>query len=281
MNQYSEDDYDLEYNRFILNRNEIFRAAEDMKKEFLEADEVDLQVRFYYDNENEPMLIDLEMDERQFYKIISSDIAKTVNLTERVLKETKEREDISKVDQVVLAGGSSQIRLVQEMLYENEELRDLVNGAEEASTLIARGAARLASIELQVEERTRFEIGTRVIHGRQLNLYEPIIAMGEKLPCSGTHTYYLSRADQDEVTVEYYEKDIKNYPQASKIDDEGINLVNELTVSGIPKQPDLAVKVTFSIESDGTPSITAEIIDKNGNVVKADSLSVVKGGNLY
>ena len=70
-------------------------------------------------------------------------------------------------------------------------------------------------------------------------------------------------------------------PKESRIDDDGINMVNELTISGIPAIKDAAVNVTFSIESDGTPTISAEILDSNGNTVKAEQLTIVKGGNLY
>ena len=223
----------------------------------------------------------MELTEKEFYGIIKKYIKKTVSLTERVLQETMERGDVSQVDEVVLAGGSSQIRLVQDMLSENETLSELVGSAGESSTLISRGAAQLASVELKVEEKTRFEIGTRVIGGKHLDLYESVIPVGEKLPCFGTHKYYLSRDGQNEVTIEYYEKDIKNYPKASRIDDDGINMVNELTISGIPAIKDAAVNVTFSIESDGTPTISAEILDSNGNTVKAEQLTIVKGGNLY
>lgn len=281
VDHYSEDDYELSKERFIMNRNEIFNAAEDMKIDFLEDEEVEQQVRFYYDNESDPKLINLEMTEPEFYDIIEEDIEKTIELTSRVLAETMQRADITKVDQLVLAGGSSQIRLIQEMLSDNNLLRNLVNGTENTSTLIARGAAKLASIELKVEEKTRFEIGTRVIKGKQLDIFEPVIKIGEKLPCSGTHQFFLTRDDQSEVTIEYYEKDAKNHPSATRIDDDGINLVNELTISGIPKQDDLSIKVTFSIEIDGTPTITAQILDKLGKIVKADQLAITRGGNLY
>lgn len=278
---YSEDEYELSKERFIRNRNQVFEAAEEMKIEFLEEDEVDVQLPFYYDNTSDPKLIDIEMDVEEFNDIIRDDIERTVELTSRVLRETMASGDVAKVDQVVLAGGSSQIRLVQELLSENSNLKDLVGGVGDSSTLIARGAAKLASIELQVEEKTRFEIGTRVIRGKQLDGFEPIIKVGEKLPCSGQHQFYLSREGQSEVTIEYYEKDAKNYPNACKIDHDGINLVNELTISGIPSQSDLSVLVTFNIEIDGTPTVTAEILDKDGKIVKADQLSISKGGNLY
>ena len=278
---YAVEDYELSRERFFLNRNEVFEAAENMKKDFLEEDEVEQVIRFYLDDDSEPRLINVEMDLDDFYDLIEEDIQKTVDLTSRVLKETMERGDVSRVDQVVLAGGSSQIRLVREKLSENDMLKDLVGLAGESSTLISRGAAKLASVELKVEEKTRFEIGTRLIKGVRLNLFEPVIKAGEKLPCSGTQVFYLSRQDQNEVTIEYYEKDVKNYPEAEKIDDDGINLVSELTITGIPRQAGLSLWVTFSIEADGTPSVSVEIKDQNHQVVKAEKLKITKGGNLY
>lgn len=281
VNHYSEDDYELSRERFIRNRNQVFNAAEDMKIDFLEEDEVDTQIPFYFDDDSDPKLIDVELTLDEFNDIIYDDISKTVELTYRVLNNTMKSGKVEKVDQLVLAGGSSQILLIRELLSKKPELKELVGGIGDSSTLVARGAAKLASVELQVEEKTRFEIGTRVIRGSQLDIFEPFINVDEKLPCSGKHRFYLTREGQTEVKIEYYEKDIKNYPNATRIDDEGINLVNEFTITGIPKQQDLSVMVTISIEIDGTPTITAEILDKNDKTIKADKLSIDRGGNLY
>lgn len=278
---YSEDDYELSKSRFVINRDQVFKAAEEMKIDFLEEDEVDTQIPFYFDNEKDPRLIDIEVSLDEFNDIIYEDIQKTVELTGRVLRQTVNSGSVDKIDQLVLAGGSSQIRLIEELLAKNPELEKLTGNAGDSSTLIARGAARLASVELQVEEKTRFEIGTRVIKGTKLDVFEPFIHVGEKLPCSGKHRFYLTREGQTEVTIEYYEKDVKNYPDAGRIDDDGIHLVNEFTISGIPSQEDLSVMVTFQIEADGTPVISAEILDKNDHTVKADKLSINRGGNLY
>ncbi len=278
---YSEEEYELSRNLFIENRNEVFQAAEDMKLEFLEEDEAEQTIRFYVDNDRDPRLIPVEMDLNLFYEIIEPDIQKTVDLTGRVLKEALSRGAVARIDQVVLAGGSSQIRLIREKLAENDVLKGLVGVAGESSTLISRGAAKLASVELKVEEKTRFEIGTRLIRGARLDLFEPVIRAGEKLPCFGTQVFYLARQDQNEVTIEYYEKDVKNYPDAKKIDDEGINLVSELTIGGIPSKPGLSLEVTFCISVDGTPEVTAKINDQAGQTVKAEHLTVTKGGNLY
>lgn len=280
---YSEEEYELAEELYFKNRENIWNAAEELKLGFLEEDECSAFVNFYYGNDKDSFkAIELNMDLDEFYGIIDEDIQKTVDLTSRVLAQTLQNENIAKIDQVVLAGGSSQIRLIQDKLSQNEDLKDLVGVAGETSTLIARGAAKLAYVALKVEEKTRFEIGTRMIKGTQLDLFEPVIRAGEKLPCKGTQVFYLSRDGQTEVSVEYYEKDSKNYPNAKRIDDDGINLVGELTISGIPQGHDgLSVYVTFSMESDGTPTITAQIRDGDGQVVKADRLAVTKGGNLY
>ena len=281
VNHYDEEEYELSWERLIRNRNQVFTAAEEMKISFLDEDETDSQIPFYYDDTNDPKLIDIEMTLDEFNEIIYDDIKKTVELTLRVLNNTLSKCQIGKIDQLVLAGGSSQIRLVQDMLNSKPELEELAGIGGDSSTLIARGAAKLASVELKVEEKTRFEIGTRIIKGAQLDIFEPFIKEGETLPCSGKHRFYLTRAGQSEVTIEYYEKDVKNYPNAKKIDEDGINLVNQFTISGIPKQDNISVMVSFNIEVDGTPTITAEILDGNDNVVKADSLSIDRGRNIY
>lgn len=282
--RYSEEDaedYALSRERFILNRTEIFRAAENMKLDFAENESSSQIVNFYADNESDPRLMELSMEGAEFYRIVKADVKKTVDLTRRVVDEIKQRGDVDKVDEVVLAGGSSQLRLIRELLEEYDDLKELVSVSADASTLISRGAALLASKELKTEEKTRFEIGTRVVKGKRLDGFEPLIGVGENLPCSGFHFYYPARENQKEITIEYYEKDSKNYPDAERIDDEGINLVDELTISGLPDILNLAVKVTFRIDMDGTPTVEAEIVDKEGNVVQSDQLLVNRKGNLY
>lgn len=278
---YSEDDYDLDKLRFIRNRNSVFSAAEDLKIDFLEEDKLNVQIPFYYDNDSDPALIDITMDVADFNDIILGDVERTIVLTKSVLYRTIESGKINKIDQVVLAGGSSQLRLVKELLSNESELKHLVGNGEDSSTLISRGAAKLATIELKVEEKTRFEIGTRVVRGGTLDEFEPIIGVGVRLPCKGEHTFYLNREGQEEVTIEYFERDVKNFPEAGSIDDEGINLVGVLNITGIPKQIGLSLKVEFNIERDGTPTIHAEILDANGKAVKTEELSIIKGGNLY
>ncbi|MBR0283573.1 MAG: Hsp70 family protein [Oscillibacter sp.] len=275
------EEYGLSRARFMLNRTEIFRAAEDMKLDFTESEVSSQTVNFFTDDESDPRMMELHMDEAEFYRIVKADVKKTVDLTRRVLEEMKRRGDADAVDEVVLAGGSSQIRLIQDLLKEYDDLRNLVTASADASTLIARGAALLASKELKTEEKTRFEIGTRIVKGKSLNAFEPLIPVGQSLPCSGSRLYYPAREGQREIAIEYYEKDVKNYPDAKRIDDEGINLVDELTVSGLPDVPNLAVRVTFRIDADGTPSIEAEVVDKEETVVGSGQLLINRKGNLY
>lgn len=281
IDNYSEEEYELSWIHFYTNRQRVFEMAEEIKISFYEEEEIDTAIPFFYDDEKEEELISITMRLEEFYHIIKEDIEKTILLTSRVFEETMNDGRIDKIDKIVLAGGSSQIGLIQDLFEKDMKFKDLIGITGDSSTLISRGAARLATVELNVEEKTRFEIGTRVVKGKQTNIFERIIKQGETLPCSGKHQFYLCREEQREVTIEYYEKDIKNYPEASRIDDEGINLVSELTISGIPEISNPSVMVTFQIGADGTPSIYAEILDKNGKVVTSNQLEISKGGNLY
>jgi len=278
---YSEDDYELSKDKFLLNRSEVFKTAEEIKLNLSEEDETTNFIAFYKDNENDPVLIDVNLSLDEFNDMIYEDVKKTIDLTLRVLNNTLKNNQVEKIDQIVLAGGSSQLRLVQELLQKEPKLCDLVGNAEGSSTLISRGAAVLASVELKVEEKTRFEIGTRVVSKTRFDYFEPLIPVGEKLPCEAKKRFYLFREGQSEVLIEYFEKDIKNYPKAKRISDDGINLVSTLLISGIPNQKNLALDVVFHIESDGTPSIRAEIVNEKGQIIKSDELVITKEGNLY
>ncbi len=279
---YSEDDYELARERFYLNRNAVFNEAEALKIEFSDDDiDEDRIIPFYSDNDNDSELISITISIEEFNEIIKPVVEKTIEITKNVVNRVMTDGRVDRIDQVVLAGGSSQLNLVSELLQQESELRDLNLEQGETSTLISRGAALLANKELEVEEKTRVEIGTRVVEGVSFGKFTPIIGVGEKLPCKAEHPFYLSRVGQEEVDIEYYEKDINNYPDADSIDDEGINLIGVLKITGIPKQKGLRLNVEFTIEKDGTPKIEAEILDDSGKIVKADQLSIDKRGNLY
>ena len=278
--EFDETCYNITKQDFRKNKFGVFEAAEKIKQDLSEIDCVDNSfVNFY-----SPDLTQIEIGEfsiDDFNDIVWDDIEKTVKLTERVFDETLKKGGISKVDRIILVGGSSQIPLVSELLSKNSKFKGLINQLKDSAALISKGAAKLASANLKVEEKTRFELGTKVTRGVD-SYFCKIIDAGENLPCSGKCTFFKMRPNQTEVTVEYYEKDVKNYPNAEKIEDDGINLVNKLTISGIPDIPKWSLEVVFNIESDGTPTVTAGILDSSGKVIKTDQIIITKdNGVLY
>lgn len=277
--EFSEADCGITKQVFMLNKFYVFDAAEEIKLALSENDNAgNIFINF---NAPDPKVLELNNYSRNdFNDIIWYDIEKTVELTERVFDKTLERSDISDISRIILVGGSSQIPLVKELLDKKNKFKGLMSPLMDSATLISKGAAKLASTELKVEEKTRFELGTKITRGVNSEFFK-IIDAGENLPCCGKFEFFKTRQHQTEVSVEYYEKDVKNYPDARKIGDEGINLVNTLTISGIPDIPNWSMYVIFNIEVDGTPTITAEILNDSKQIIKTDQLSITKDGVLY
>lgn len=271
---YSESEYGLSRKKYFINRGEIVSIAENMKIEFQDEDDEITSIAELYDMEGNAINLPLTLSYKDFRKIISKDIDKSINITANVVKRTAD-----KIDYLVFAGGTSSIRLIKEKIAQNSELRKL-NWVDDddSQTLISRGAAIIASSNLVTEECTRFDLGILVRDGAQYNHFLPVINAGEKLPCSDKRIFPID--DRNSIKISYCERDVKNFPNAQNKHDEGIEVVSELEIE-TPSVTGANVEVTFNIEKDGTPSVNAQIIDNSGNVLSSKTLVIKKDGDLW
>lgn len=271
---YSEDEYGLSREKYFCNRAEIISAAEEMKLEFTDDEDSVSEIVELFDMLGNPVNIELTLSYKDFCKIISKYIDKTVEIAEKVINGTDQ-----KIDYFVLAGGSSRIKIIKEKINRNSTLSELKWVEDDDSqTLISRGAAILAKSRLYTEEKTRFELGISVRDGADYNVFMPIIKSGESLPCVGKRKFPID--NRESIKISYYEKDVKKYPDARRVFDEGIDLVSELEIE-TPKNCNAELEVSFSIEKDGTPLISAKIVDSNNNIISSKDLVIKRDGEIW
>lgn len=271
---YSEEEYGLSREKYFRNRMEIISIAEEMKIEFEDENESVSETAELFDMNGNSVNIDLTLCYKDFCKIISKDIDKTIDITTKVFNRTDR-----KIDYLVLAGGSSRIKLISEKIGQSSVLSALNWVVDDDSqTLISRGAAILAKSKLSTDEKTRFDLGISVREGAEYNVFMPIIKSGVSLPCSGKMKFNID--NRDSIKISYYEKDSKKFPNARSVYDEGIDFVSELEIK-TPSDCNAELEVSFNIEKDGTPSVSAKIVDDMENVLSSKELVIKKDGELW
>lgn len=271
---YSEEDYGLPKEMYYCNRAEIISAAEAMKIDFTNNDDIASEIVDVFDMSGNSVNIELELSYKDFCKIVSRTIDKTISIAESVVNRTNQN-----IDYFVLAGGSSRIRSIKEKIEKSSVLKNLkCIEDDDSQMMISRGAAILARSKLSTDEKTRFELGISVRDGADYNVFMPIIKSGEKLPCKGKMRFPIDK--RESIRVCYYEKDVKKFPNAKRVYDDGIELVSELEIE-TPNIENAELDVTFNIENDGTPVISAEIVDKMNKVISSEKLIIKKDGELW
>ncbi|KAL1821304.1 hypothetical protein ACET3Z_016173 [Daucus carota] len=165
--------------------------------------------------------------------------------------------DKSKVDDVVLVGGSTRIPKVQQLLqqfFNGKELCKNIN-PEEA---VAYGAAVQAAIlsgehnkkirNLELLDVTPLSLGVEFYGG----IFHVIIPRNTSIPNSTTQKCCTSRDNQTTVPFNVFEGE-----RAKAVDN---NLLGEFELSDLPPAPMGKVKmeVTFTIDADGVLNVSAE-----------------------
>ena len=85
------------------------------------------------------------------------------------------------------------------------------------------------------------------------------------------------------MEINYYERDSKNYPKASRVGDEGIELVDTLVIDSLPanlKKTEVTIEVTFCAQKDGTLDMDVALTDQKGCIISQEVMKYQKKSDL-
>ncbi|WP_304064975.1 Hsp70 family protein [Megamonas hypermegale] len=282
--EFDEDYYEMSLEDYHKNMMEIYDKANLMKEELSEEETVTCLCNIILPG-RKTAVYEAEFSRDELEDYIKDDIATTVDITVQTIKEAEDK-GINEINQIVLAGGSSNIPLVKEMLEDSLRENKVVY-SDDVSTLISRGAAVMAKnlqdINNMTEQITNVQLGVAATEGVQYGKFQIIIPENEPLPCSRTRKFNLVQDGQRRLDVIYYERDIKNYPNAVRIDDEGIDAIDTLIIDNLPaglKKDDAVIEVNFTAQKDGSLDIDVDIKDLKGNSIQHGDLSIAKESDL-
>ncbi len=281
---FDEEDSGISEETYKRNMQAIRDAANKAKEKLSSEDEAEMDIDLLLPGD-EPVKYNEIFTRANVEKFMAKDIKRTVEITMNVLEEAK-KENIDEVEEIVLAGGSSQIPMVRAELEKAMDMK--IKFADDVSTLISKGAATLASFSfsegLTTIAKTNVELGIEVAQGASLSVFEKLIDVNTVLPYKTKQRYNLREDGQQRLEVKIFERDIKNYPNARRVFDKGIEQIDVLIISNLPdglKKNDTIVEVTFDAQVDGSLNVTAEIIDCKTNLaIKDGNIQVNKESNL-
>lgn len=273
--EFDEDDCDMTELQYNQNRHAIIECADAIKEDLSEEVESDAVISLIIPSEGN-VLFNFQFTRDEFDELVYDDIKLSMNIVKDVIKEAKGK-DLYIIDNIVLAGGSSQIVLIQKLFKEIFNMDDVVY-ADDVITAISRGAALLSKDELgdKIKPITSIQYGIALTSGSSYRVFSTIVHENMELPHICTRTFSLSRKGQDRIEIPYFERDIKTYPNAKRIDDDGILQIDTIIIENLPTNLSTNVVITleFNLRIDSTFNIGLKSINDNGKML--DIVDVVQ-----
>lgn len=200
----------------------------------------------------------------RFEDLVGNLLRKTLEPVIDVLKQSKM--DKSKVDDVILVGGSTRIPKVVELLKDffGKEPNTGINPDECVAYGATVQAAILAGIESEKTSNLLLLDVTPLTIGIETagDVSTPMIARGTTIPCKKTQTFSTFSDNQPKCTIKILEGERKR----SKDN----NVLGSFDLEGIPPMPRGVpqICITYDISADGILNVSAKVDNAGSEVSK-------------
>ncbi len=242
------DGIDLAKDRMALQR--LREAAEKAKMELSTVMETDINLPFITADQSGPKHLQMKLTRARFEQLVEELLQKTVEPTKKALADAGV--DRSKIDEVVLVGGSTRIPRVQQIVKElfGKEPHKGVNPDE----VVAIGAAIQAGVlagevkDLLLLDVTPLSLGIETLGGVMTTL----IQRNTTIPTRKSETFSTAADSQTSVEV--------HVVQGERPLARDNRTLGQFQLVGIPPAPRGVpqIEVTFDIDANGMVNVSAK-----------------------
>ncbi|HEY3384289.1 MAG TPA: molecular chaperone DnaK [Vicinamibacterales bacterium] len=242
------DGIDLGKDRMALQR--LREAAEKAKMELSTVTETDINLPFITADQAGPKHLTLKLSRSKFEQLVEDLIQRTVGPTKRALADASI--DLSKIDEVVLVGGSTRIPRVQQVVRElfGKEPHRGVNPDE----VVAVGAAVQAGVlagevkDLLLLDVTPLSLGIETLGGVMTTL----IPRNTTIPTRKSEVFSTAADNQTQVEVHVLQGE-RQFARDNRT-------LGRFNLVGLPPAPRglPQIEVTFDLDANGIVNVSAK-----------------------
>lgn len=244
----SENGINLKSDVMALQR--LKEAAENAKKELSSAQETEINLPFITADSSGPKHLVKKLTRAKFESLIEQYINQTIDKIANVIKDADLSK--SKINEVVMVGGSTRIPKVQERVKDfiGKELNKSVNPDE----VVSMGAAIQGGVlkgdvkDVLLLDVTPLSLGIETLGG----VMTRIIERGTTIPTKKNQVFSTAEDNQPAVTIQVLQGE-RELARDNK-------MLGNFELSGIPAAPRGVpqIEVTFDIDANGILTVSAK-----------------------
>ena len=278
LDMYDQDDSGLNQKNFKANQRAIWNEAEKAKIELSKYESTNIEIaNLILNDAGETENLEFELSRKKFEIEITEIRKKSLDIVKDLISGSGiDRKDI---DEIVIAGGTSAIPSIRNSLKDTLGVDPRMSL--DTSVVISQGAVieamRHWSEEDSVQEIIAFN--DYALHDFGIGIknfsFNVLIPANTRLPAKATRDYLTERDDQESISINIFQRKT-SYPDAVKTHDKGIEFIDSLKISGIPKSKvgDFKVRVSFELSIDDTLSLSVGIVDNEGLLSLESGMSI-------